>query len=190
MRWVTSALAALLFVSAAGESEAAPEVKMFGASWCGPSRVVKQFLDQNRIPYTYLDVDDDKNREAFRRESSQGGIPLIVIGSEKITGATLPAIATALERGGAAKSMQAPPKSGGGTYGGHSPAWWQSQFRDLRSRIEDLDRRTKAFERVAGDNVEKEVLDRMKDDCKILQASLDQLEVDASNVSLPRNFRE
>src|SRR5688572_30821185 len=112
MRFIVASSAALLFSMACSAAEAAPEVRMFGASWCGPCRVVKQFLDQNRVPYTYLDVDNDKNREAFRREASQGGIPLIVIGTEKITGANMPAIAASLERGGVLKNAASTTKSG------------------------------------------------------------------------------
>lgn len=53
---------------------AAPsEVTMFGAPWCGPSRATKQFPETNRIPFRYLDIDDEKiarNSDAKAAEPS------------------------------------------------------------------------------------------------------------------------
>ncbi len=75
-------------------------------------------------------------------------------------------------------------------FGGQRAEWWQAQFRELRARISELGEAAKSAERAAQFDDEKEAVARMKQDKKILEASLDQLENDASNVSLPRKYRE
>ncbi|MCK6552628.1 glutaredoxin family protein [Myxococcota bacterium] len=184
---LTVAVASALSASA---SAAEPTVRMFGASWCGPCAAVKQFLEAVQVPFVYLDVDDAKNREAFLREGGEGGIPYLVIGTEKIRGANLPKITDALTRSGALRARPDLTSRGVDLYGGQPAEWWQAQFRELRARIAALDDAVKSAERSAQFDDEKATVQRMKQDKKILEASVDQLENDASNVSLPRKYRE
>lgn len=187
---VTCGLALFATMSFTDARGAEPVVRMFGASWCGPCGAVRQFLDAAQVPYVYLDVDDAKNREAFLREGGEGGIPYLVIGSDKIRGANLPKIAEALTRSGGMRANPQLVAQGAELFGGQRAEWWQAQFRELRARIGELGEAAKSAERAAQFDDEKEAVARMKQDKKILEASLDQLENDASNVSLPRKYRE
>src|SRR5206468_914919 len=102
--------------------------------------------------------------------------------TDKVRGANLEKLRALLEHAGILKS-QAPqaPAGGGPTFGGYSAEWWQAQFREARAQIADVSQRASALERVAGDDVEKGVVRRLKEHKRILEASLDQLESDASN---------
>lgn len=177
-------LGAIVVAFAALAPSAPPELVMFGATWCGPCKAVRAYFEQNRVPYTYRDIDDEQNRAAFRAEGG-GGIPLVIAGASKVRGANLPALAklAGLEK------QAAPAKPGGESYGGHSPTWWQEQFQDLRTRIDRARTEARDLEAAAADHHEKEVLARMKENLKILEASLDVLENEASNAGVPRKYR-
>jgi glutaredoxin len=191
MRFSRSTFALMLALSSAPTSaHAAPDVVMFGATWCGPCRAVKQHLEANRVPFTYRDIDDERHRAAFIQEGA-GGIPLVLVGREKIRGANLERLRSTLERAGIVKpAAPSAAAAKGETYGGHPAAWWQAQFRELRAQVAEAGEKARALEKVAGDDVEKGVVAKLKEERGILEASLDQLENDASNVALPRKYRE
>ncbi|MBK8010445.1 MAG: glutaredoxin family protein [Deltaproteobacteria bacterium] len=177
--------------------EAKPERKpvvLFGASWCGACRAAEAFLRRVRVPFAYRDVDQPEVRTEFRRVAGERkGIPVIVVGDEQMLGANLTVLATLLERGGytlpKAPTPDAKTAEAGG-YGGHTAAWWQAQFRNVRTKIERKTDDIERFSKVAADNIETEVLERMKEDLEILEQTLNLLETDASSVSLPRSYRE
>jgi mycoredoxin len=185
-------LAVLLFaLFPAALFAAETEVVMYGASWCGPCGAVKGFLTQNAVPFEYVDIDTDQGRERY--EAARGGyrgIPLTVIRGQSIRGANLEAIAAALQQSNVVKGSVAAPKSGGETYGGHPPMWWQAQFRQLRATLARIDQEIAVRDKSRIDSTQKDLIVRLKDDREIVSQSIDQLEVDASNVSLPRKYRE
>lgn len=183
-------LALILSLFAVPAAAGQPQVTMYGAKWCGPCRALKSFLTRNRVPFEYVDIDSEGGRSRYvAARGSYKGIPLTVIAGQKIRGANLKAIATALQRVRLLKDV-APEPSGGKSYGGHSAEWWQVQFRQLRGQLELMDQAIERKEEVAADHYEKELLAKMKEDREIVQQSIDQLEVDASHVSLPRKFRQ
>ena len=55
-------------------------IVMYGADWCGDCRRSKRFLNEQNIPFTWIDVDQDKEAEAFVREKNNGKriIPTII----------------------------------------------------------------------------------------------------------------
>jgi glutaredoxin len=166
-------------------------VTMYGASWCGPCGAVKAFLQQNRVPFEYVDIDQDLGRQRY--EAARGsfkGIPLTVVAGQAIRGANLTSLAGALQRAKLLGDDAAQKPSAGESYGGHSAAWWQVQFRQLRGQLARMDQEIARGEKVAFDHHEKELLDKLREDREIVAQSIDQLESDASNVSLPRKFRE
>jgi glutaredoxin len=170
---------------------AAPEVRQYGAAWCGPCRAVRSFLEKNGVPFRYVDIDVPAGREEFHRVSGgNSGIPLIFIGQERINGADLRRIRLVLEREKLIKEAPAEGKEGVDLFGGHSKEWWRSEFRDLRTYQARLEEQVRALEPVAVDNVEKEVLSQKKDNLRIVRATIDQLDNDASKVALPREYRE
>ena len=171
-------------------ADAAPSVEMFGASWCGPCRYVRSVLDQNGIAYRYYDVDTPSGRAAYQAaRGSTRGIPLLVVGGRTIVGANLQALSDALgnERLTAqAKASQ----SQSGSYGGRSAGWWQAQFRGLIAYKKRLDGQIDRLAAVAADNIEKEQLEALKKRARMVEASINSLDNDASKVALPRKYRE
>ena len=57
-----------------------PNIIVYGADWCGDYRRSKRFLNEQNIPFTWIDVDQDKEAEAFVREKNNGKriIPTII----------------------------------------------------------------------------------------------------------------
>lgn len=169
---------------------AADEVTVYGATWCGPCGAVKAFLSQNGVRHQFVDIDSADGRARY--ESARGdfrAIPLTTIGTRSVRGANLESLREALQQ---AKLVPdgAPAGDGKGTtYGGHAPQWWQLQFRQLRAQLAKIDQQIAEGEKVAIDHYEKELLTKLKENREIVSQSIDQLENDASNVSLPRNFR-
>ena len=56
------------------------EVKVYGAPWCPDCRRSKQFLSEQRVPYEWVDIDEDKRAAELVREKNGGKqiIPTIV----------------------------------------------------------------------------------------------------------------
>jgi mycoredoxin len=59
------------------------DVRMYTASWCRDCRAAKQFLDENGIAYTEINVDEDPaaSDEVVRRVGKRA-IPQMVIDGE------------------------------------------------------------------------------------------------------------
>ncbi len=59
-----------------------------------------------------------------------------------------------------------------------------------RKRVADFEARIEKFDDYAQTNYDRDVvLEKMKDDLELLKGALDQLEIDASRVALPRRYR-
>jgi mycoredoxin len=56
------------------------KIIVYGTTWCGDCRRVQRFLDMNKIPYTFINVDHDKKGEQFVIQSNRGmrSVPTIV----------------------------------------------------------------------------------------------------------------
>jgi len=48
------------------------DVKVYGAPWCPDCRRSKQFLGEMRVPYEWVDIDQDETGRAFVREKNNG----------------------------------------------------------------------------------------------------------------------
>jgi thioredoxin reductase (NADPH) len=59
---------------------AKPEITVYGAHWCPDCRQNKQFLGEHQIPYTWVDIEADKEAEEFVIQTNKGKriIPTIV----------------------------------------------------------------------------------------------------------------
>ena len=184
MRWLFC-----LMISALPSVAFAEEVTMYGAVWCGPCGAVKAYLSANRVAFEYVDIDTDAGRARYERARGDfRGIPLTTIGSQQVRGANLIALGAALQQAKVmAKEAAAP---AGESYGGHSPSWWQAQFRQLRMQLARMDQEIASNKKTSIDHYEKELLAKLETDREIVAQSIDQLENDASNVSLPRKYRE
>ena len=56
------------------------QIKMYGAPWCPDCRRAKQFLNEQRIPYEWHDIDEDEAARRFVQDANKGKqiIPTIV----------------------------------------------------------------------------------------------------------------
>jgi thioredoxin reductase (NADPH) len=59
-----------------------PEITVYGAFWCPDCHRSKSFLGEHQIPYNWVDIEQDKQGEAYVIEANQGKrrIPTIVFG--------------------------------------------------------------------------------------------------------------
>jgi glutaredoxin len=184
-------LFAVTLLGIADEALAKPEVTMYGASWCGPCRAVRAFLTRHSISFDYRDIDSEENRARFRAVTgTQRGIPLVLIDGERVRGANLKALRMILERKGIQVGAAQAPRPGQELYGGHPASWWQTHFAALRKRVAEFETRVEQFDAYAQTHYDRDVvLGKMKEDLEILNGALDQLEIDASRVALPRRYR-
>ncbi len=49
-----------------------PTITLYGAHWCPDCRRSKQFLGEHRIPYTWVDIEQDPTAEQFVIEKNHG----------------------------------------------------------------------------------------------------------------------
>ena len=54
--------------------------------WCGDTRRARAWFDSHNVPYTWIDVDKDKEAEAYVKSVNKGNrsIPTIVFGDGSI----------------------------------------------------------------------------------------------------------
>lgn len=57
-----------------------PEITVYGTHWCPDCRESKQFLGEHQIPYNWIDIEEDKEAEAFVIKTNKGKriVPTIV----------------------------------------------------------------------------------------------------------------
>jgi glutaredoxin len=55
-------------------------ITIFGTWWCGHCSWVRRFCDKNKIPYKWVDIDQDKSGEEFVVATNNGmrSVPTIV----------------------------------------------------------------------------------------------------------------
>ncbi len=63
-----------------------PSVVFFSATWCGYCTATRNFFNQNGIAYTELDIESSAAGAEGYEKLGGGGIPLILIGNEKLRG--------------------------------------------------------------------------------------------------------
>lgn len=62
-------------------------VKIYGAEWCGPCHMAKDYLKSKNIGYDYVNVDEDREAgQAIAAKTGWTAIPIIQIGDEFILG--------------------------------------------------------------------------------------------------------
>jgi glutaredoxin len=181
-------LLCLFLILPASAAVSSPRVTVFGASWCGPCRIVKDFLTKNAVPFEWLDIDVDANRERFETENDgNGGIPLILVGNERIRGSNLRRLAAALGKGDTSAAASARP--GEELYGDHGASWWQAQFVSLKARLKTHKERIAVMRRTAQSTDELDAVRRMERAQQPIEQAINQLEIDASEAALPRKYR-
>lgn len=72
--------------SESASADGQPAVVMYTTASCGYCRAARQFFDKSGIAYTDLDINQsEKNGEEFRKLGGRG-VPLILVGEEKMVG--------------------------------------------------------------------------------------------------------
>jgi mycoredoxin len=56
------------------------EVTVYGTTWCGDTRRSRNLLTTFKVPYIWVDIDKDKQGEAYVREINRGNrsVPTII----------------------------------------------------------------------------------------------------------------
>jgi len=58
----------------------APQITLYGTTWCGGSRRARLLLDKHQIPYRWVDIDLDKEAAKYVESLNRGyrSVPTIV----------------------------------------------------------------------------------------------------------------
>jgi mycoredoxin len=53
---------------------------LYGTTWCGDTRRARRYLDENNIPYQWIDIDEDLKARKFVEETNHGfrSVPTII----------------------------------------------------------------------------------------------------------------
>lgn len=74
-----------------------PKVIVYGAEWCPPCHVMKEYLDSKKVAYQYINIDHDPaTGQAIAARTGWTAIPIVAIGDEHILGFDRPKIDLAL----------------------------------------------------------------------------------------------
>jgi mycoredoxin len=55
-------------------------IKLYGTTWCGGTRRARRLLDENKISYTWIDIDQDKEAQKFLEQINNGfrSVPTLI----------------------------------------------------------------------------------------------------------------
>ncbi|KAF0111504.1 MAG: hypothetical protein FD147_855 [Chloroflexi bacterium] len=55
-------------------------IKVYGTTWCGDSRRARQFFEENKIEYTWIDIDRDQDAGKYVESVNNGyrSVPTIL----------------------------------------------------------------------------------------------------------------
>lgn len=56
------------------------KIKLYGTTWCGGTRSVRQYLDMNNIEYEWIDIDQDEAAAEYVKSVANGyrSVPTLV----------------------------------------------------------------------------------------------------------------
>ena len=58
---------------------------LLGATWCGPCKQVKTFLELRSVKYDYVDVDTDEGQELAKKQGVRS-VPAMITDTKKYVG--------------------------------------------------------------------------------------------------------
>lgn len=82
------------------------KVKVYGADWCGMTKRSRNLLEELKVDYDFIDIDDDKAGAAWVREQNADGKerkPTIKIGAKVLIEPNDEELSEALKAGGSVK---------------------------------------------------------------------------------------
>ena len=77
-----------------------PEVKMFATDWCPYCRKAREYFARNGIRYAELDIEKSRAAHAEYRSLGGKGVPLIVVGTQRMSGFSEARLAQMLKAAG------------------------------------------------------------------------------------------
>ena len=84
----------------AGAPAQRPQVKMFATDWCPYCRQAREFFARSGVPYTELDIEKSAAAHAEYRSLGGKGVPLIVVGNQRMSGFSEARLAQMLKAAG------------------------------------------------------------------------------------------
>jgi glutaredoxin len=63
-----------------------PVVKMYATDWCPYCKRARDYFARNGIPYTELDIEKSESAKAEYKSIGGRGIPVILVGGERMNG--------------------------------------------------------------------------------------------------------
>lgn len=68
------------------DDKGGPIVAMYGTDWCPYCKKLRQYFEENKIPYTYLDVEKSDSAKMNYQTLKGQGYPLTYVGYRRIVG--------------------------------------------------------------------------------------------------------
>jgi mycoredoxin len=61
-------------------------IRVYGTKWCGDTKRALRILDERKLTYEWINIDQDKAAEAFVKETNRGyrSVPTIIFPDESI----------------------------------------------------------------------------------------------------------
>ena len=84
----------------ASKAESMPAVKMYATSWCPYCAKARAYFSKRGIAYTEIDVEKSAEGRAEFRKLGGRGVPLIVVGTERMSGYSEARLAQLLSEAG------------------------------------------------------------------------------------------
>jgi glutaredoxin len=94
------ALAPPALAQATGKPESLPAVKMYATSWCPYCAKARAYFSRRGVVYTEIDVEKSAEGLAEFRKLGGRGVPLIVVGVERMNGYSEARLAQLLSEAG------------------------------------------------------------------------------------------
>ncbi len=62
------------------------QIKVYGTRWCGDTRRALRIFDERKVPYQWIDIDQDKQGEKIVKDINNGNrsVPTIVFPDESV----------------------------------------------------------------------------------------------------------
>ncbi len=87
-------------VKGAAPSPAEARVTIYTASWCGPCKSAKAWMNTNGIGYTEYDVETSETGKRDFQEMMMRGVPTILVGNQRMTGFSSQTLQAMIKQGG------------------------------------------------------------------------------------------
>ena len=69
-----------------GRAAGRPAVKMYATDWCPYCKQAREYFARNGIPYVELDIEKSEAAKAEHKSIGGRGIPVILVGNERMNG--------------------------------------------------------------------------------------------------------